>query len=230
MSKLILSIDGSVLREYSLDQARTTIGRLPNNDIQLENLAISGKHAVIVSVLGDDFLQDLGSTNGSFVNGNAIKKHRLVDGDLISLGKYRLKYFAAATAATRRAEAQLAMRMDPGSQLAELIPAHEAGGNDLGGGQSVDTVEAMPLGELEILSGRNAGQRLQLTKERSVIGKQVVHAAAIERRGDGYFLFHLDGVSTPLLNGQVVDEHGQPLADQDLIELAGVKMAFRLKG
>jgi len=229
MTKLIISIDGSVLREHPLDKARTTIGRLPENDIQLENLAISGKHAVIVSILGDDFLQDLDSTNGTFVNGQTIKKHRLVNGDLIGLGKYRLKYFTEATTGTRRAEAQLASRLDPGSQLAELLPAHEAGGDKPGGGQSVDTVEEMPLGELEILSGRNAGQRLRLTKARSVIGRQVVHAAAIERRSDGYFIFHVDGVATPLLNGQVVDNHGQPLGDQDLIELAGVKMAFRLK-
>jgi len=227
MTKLIISIDGSVLREYPLDKVRTTIGRLPSNEIQLENLAISGKHAVIVSILGDDFLQDLDSTNGTFVNGQTIKKHRLVDGDVIGLGKYRLKYFAEATA--RRSDAELASRMDPGSQLAELIPAHEAGGDKVGGGQSVDTTEELPVGELEILSGKNAGQRLLLTKARSVIGKQVVHAAAIERRSDGYFIFHLDGVGTPLRNGQVVDEHGQPLADQDLIELAGVKMAFRIK-
>jgi pSer/pThr/pTyr-binding forkhead associated (FHA) protein len=94
MAKLILSMDGLVLKEIPLVKERTTIGRKPHNDIQIDNLAVSGEHAVIVTILNDSFLEDLGSTNGTLVNGNPIKKHFLQNNDIVELGKYKLKYLA----------------------------------------------------------------------------------------------------------------------------------------
>src|SRR2546430_17200052 len=99
MAKLILSMDGLVLKEIPLTKERTTIGRKPHNDIQIDNLAVSGEHAVIVTILNDSFLEDLGSTNGTVVNGNAIKKHFLQNNDVIELGKYKLKFVGEATPA-----------------------------------------------------------------------------------------------------------------------------------
>src|SRR5262245_11796690 len=92
MAKLILSMEGLVLKEINLTKERTTIGRKPHNDIQIDNLAVSGEHAVIVTILQDSFLEDLGSTNGTVVNGQSIKKHFLQNNDIIELGKYKLKY------------------------------------------------------------------------------------------------------------------------------------------
>ena len=77
MAKLILSLDGSVIKEVPLDKERLTIGRRPHNDLQIDNLAVSGEHALIVTILNDSFLEDLGSTNGTLVNGVPIKKHIL---------------------------------------------------------------------------------------------------------------------------------------------------------
>src|SRR5215475_10613595 len=91
-AKLILSMDGLVLKEITLTKERTTIGRKPHNDIQIDNLAVSGEHAVIVTILNDSFLEDLGSTNGTLVNGQPIKKHFLQSNDVVELGKYKLKY------------------------------------------------------------------------------------------------------------------------------------------
>jgi pSer/pThr/pTyr-binding forkhead associated (FHA) protein len=91
-AKLILSMDGLVLKEIALNKERTTIGRKPHNDIQIDNLAVSGEHAVIVTILNDSFLEDLGSTNGTLVNGQPIKKHFLQTNDVVELGKYKLKY------------------------------------------------------------------------------------------------------------------------------------------
>ena len=99
MAKLILSLDGSVIREVPLDKERITIGRKPQNDIQIENLAVSGEHACIVTILHDSFLEDLGSTNGTVVNGSPVKKHILQHNDVIEIGKYRLKYMGDAPAA-----------------------------------------------------------------------------------------------------------------------------------
>ena len=92
MAKLILSLDGSVIREIPLNKDRVTIGRKPQNDIPIENLAVSGEHACIVTILDDSFLEDLGSTNGTLVNGNPIKKHILQNSDVIEIGKYKMKY------------------------------------------------------------------------------------------------------------------------------------------
>ncbi len=99
MAKLILSLEGSVIREVTLDKERVTIGRKPQNDVQIENLAVSGEHACIVTILNDSFLEDLGSTNGTLVNGNPIKKHILQNNDVIEIGKYKLKYIGDQPAA-----------------------------------------------------------------------------------------------------------------------------------
>ena len=99
MAKLILSLDGMVIREYPLTKERTTIGRKSHNDIVIDNLAISGEHAMIMTILNDSFLEDLGSTNGTLVNGQPIKKHFLQNNDVVELGKYKLKYVTEARAA-----------------------------------------------------------------------------------------------------------------------------------
>ena len=99
MAKLILSLDGMVIREYPLTKERTTLGRKPHNDIVIDNLAISGEHAMIMTILNDSFLEDLGSTNGTLVNGQPIKKHFLQNNDVVELGKYKLKYVTEATVA-----------------------------------------------------------------------------------------------------------------------------------
>ncbi len=93
-AKLILSMDGAVIKEYPLDKERITIGRKERNDIAIDNLAVSGEHAAIVTILHDSFLEDLDSTNGLEVNGAPTKKHFLQNNDVIGIGKYRLKYIS----------------------------------------------------------------------------------------------------------------------------------------
>lgn len=118
MAKLILSMDGLVLKEISLGKERTTIGRKAHNDIQIDNLAVSGEHAVIVSILNDSFLEDLGSTNGTLVNGQTVKKHFLQNNDVIELGKYKLKYLNEAPAQTKAADFEKTMILRPGAMRA----------------------------------------------------------------------------------------------------------------
>ena len=111
MAKLILSMDGLVLKEIPLSKERTTIGRKPHNDIQIDNLAVSGEHAVIVTILNDSFMEDLGSTNGTLVNGNSVKKHFLQNNDVIELGKYKLKFIQEASAQPAAAAADFEKTM-----------------------------------------------------------------------------------------------------------------------
>src|SRR3954471_8815285 len=132
MAKLILSMDGLVLKEIPLTKERTTIGRKPHNDIQIDNLAVSGEHAVIVTILNDSFLEDLGSTNGTVVNGNAVKKHFLQNNDVIELGKYKLKFVGeaapAAGAGGEKADFEKTMVLRPSAMKAAAAAAGAAGG------------------------------------------------------------------------------------------------------
>ncbi|HYC37122.1 MAG TPA: FHA domain-containing protein [Usitatibacter sp.] len=109
MAKLILSVDGQVLKEFTLTKERTLIGRKPHNDIQIDNLAVSGEHAAIITILNDSFIEDLGSTNGTMVNGKPIKKHFLQNNDVVELGKHKLKYFTDAPATASAADFEKTM-------------------------------------------------------------------------------------------------------------------------
>jgi pSer/pThr/pTyr-binding forkhead associated (FHA) protein len=129
MAKLILSMDGLVLKEIPLTKERTTIGRKPHNDIQIDNLAVSGEHAVIVTILNDSFLEDLGSTNGTVVNGNPVKKHFLQNNDVVELGKYKLKFVgeAAPAASGEKADFEKTMVLRPSAMKAAAAAAGGAG-------------------------------------------------------------------------------------------------------
>src|SRR4029077_4372261 len=131
MAKLILSMDGLVLKEIPLTKERTTLGRKPHNDIQIDNLAVSGEHAVIVTILNDSFLEDLGSTNGTVVNGNPVKKHFLQNNDVIELGKYKLKFIGeaapAAGAGGDKADFEKTMVLRPATMKAAAQAAAAAG-------------------------------------------------------------------------------------------------------
>jgi len=144
MAKLILSMDGLVLKEIPLTKERTTIGRKPHNDIQIDNLAVSGEHAVIVTILNDSFLEDLGSTNGTVVNGNPIKKHFLQNNDVIELGKYKLKFVgeAAPAASGEKADFEKTMVLRPAAMKAAAGAAAAGGGAQAAVAQRQAAVQA----------------------------------------------------------------------------------------
>jgi pSer/pThr/pTyr-binding forkhead associated (FHA) protein len=250
MAKLILSMETTMLKEIPLIKERTTIGRKPHNDIQIDNLAISGEHAVVITILNDSFLEDLGSTNGTFVNGQPVKKHFLKNGDTIELGKYRLKYVAELPQQTSNADFEKTMILRPGAKPAAPPPAApgpapepaaaaataEAHSSTSPGmapapaSAPAPAVAALPLGAIQLLSGGNAGKEMELTKTLTTLGKPGVQVAVIARRPHGYFITHVEGASFPVVNGKTLDAQAHQLADHDVIELAGIKMEFFLKG
>src|SRR5215831_1003798 len=254
MAKLILSMDGLVLKEINLTKERTTIGRKPHNDIQIDNLAVSGEHAVIVTILQDSFLEDLGSTNGTVVNGQSIKKHFLQNNDIIELGKYKLKYVNESTAGVAKAadfEKTMVLRPGavkpaptpaaapapaPAASAAPAPAAAKAGDTVQGPATTMPPVSApkpaaapQKSAALQLLSGANAGKELDLTKPLTTLGKPGVQVAVITRRPQGFFITHVEGASFPVVNGKPLDAQAHALNDHDVIELAGVKMEFFLK-
>ncbi len=220
MGKLVLSLNGAVQGDFQLNKERMTIGRKPDNDIQIDNLAVSGKHALVITILDDSFLEDLGSTNGTYVNGKLIKKHALRDGDVIGIGKHELKYVNEhATADDEEFEKTMIIR--PGSASAAMSaaraaesappPAPSAPPPHVTAAASQPAPYAaqpsplhaappppapasgMPLGKLRVLSGPIAGKELELTKALITLGKPGVQVAVISRRPNGYSLTHIEG-------------------------------------
>lgn len=259
MTKLILSMDNLVLKEIPLSKERTTIGRKASNDIQIDNLAVSGEHAVIVTILNDSFLEDLNSTNGTFVNGQQVKKHFLQNNDVIELGKYRLKYINEATQHASQAdfEKTMVLRPDmirkaaeqPGGgkspeaphpqadlappiapvAAAALQPTPAAKPAPVQAAATSAAADVTPLGAIQVLNGSNAGRTLDLVKSLTTLGKPGVQVAVIARRPQGYFLTHVEGAKMPTVNGVAIDTQAHELKDHDVVELAGVKMEFFVK-
>jgi pSer/pThr/pTyr-binding forkhead associated (FHA) protein len=244
MAKLILSLEGSVIKEIPLDKERVTIGRKPQNEIQIENLAVSGEHACIVTILNDSFLEDLGSTNGTLVNGNPIKKHILQNNDVIEIGKYKLKYVAEVANAGQTSaddfEKTMILRAPVSARPGAAAPAPVP--KAVSDTQAIPTTatapapapapkpaDVQPLAAIQILNGPGTGKELELVKNLTTLGKPGVQVAVIARRPHGYFITHVEGAHFPVLNGKTLDSQAHPLVDHDVIELAGVKMEFFLK-
>lgn len=249
--KLVLSLDGMAIGEYPLSKERILIGRKPHNDIQIDNLAVSSEHAAVITILSDSFMEDLGSTNGTLVNGQMVKKHFLQNGDVIELGKHKLKYLNDAPSETTAEDFEKTMVMRrPTTAAAPAAAAPVAAGTPVGGDtltgkqsftgtstQLPHSLAAVPTpaeaaprtashASIQILNGGNAGRMMELTKTLTTLGKPNVQVAVITKRPTGYFITHVEGAGFPVLNGVNLSVQAQPLTDHDIIEIAGIKMEF----
>jgi pSer/pThr/pTyr-binding forkhead associated (FHA) protein len=223
---LVLTLNQSVLGEFSLDKERLLIGRKPENDIQVDNLAVSGQHAAIITILNDSFLEDLDSTNGTFVNGKLVKKHALKHGDVITIGKHELKYVNdEATTDDQDFEKTMIIRPGMASHAAAAAKAEATAPPPPAGASSQIADGEMPLGKIQVLSGPGAGKELELKKALITLGRPGVQVAVITRRPQGYFITHVEG-KHPLVNGDTIGAQAHALKDHDVVELAGVKMEF----
>ena len=225
MPKMIVSIDGVVIKEVQLTKDRTTLGRRPYNDVVIDNLAISGEHAVFQMTGHDVFIEDLNSTNGTYVNGKAAKKQQLVNGDTVEVGKYKIKYVAEVagdgfekTMMVKSAPSSAAA-VAPSSAMSHAAPAMAA---------PRPAVAAAPMGQasIKVLSGAASGREVPLTKVVTTIGKPGVAVAAITKRQHGFVVHHVEGAGNPSLNGAPIGTDPVQLKNGDLIELAGTQMQF----
>ena len=278
MARLILSLDNQVLAEYNMTKERYTIGRLPDNDVRIDNPAVSGHHSLIINILNDSFLEDLNSTNGTYVNGKLIKKHALQHGDVITIGHHQLRFSDQQTNETEQDEFEKTMVIPAGHQDADQLAKAEAAAEKAAAvaasteaqqdnskaadavklepeqaaaideapkpppvGESVSHTEtaygidpatapnALPLAKLQVLSGAFAGRELELTKALTTLGRPGVQVAAVTRRAEGYYIVHVESGEDgdfPHVNGQPIGAQARKLVDNDVVQLAGVKMGF----
>jgi len=235
MAKLLLCLDGAVVKEFRLNRDRFSIGRRPNNDIQIDNLAVSGLHAVLQTVGGDVFVEDQDSTNGTLLNGKPVKRQLLQDGDELTIGKYVVKFWAEQAAKGEGEtdfEKTMMLRVSPAAAAAPVAPANASLGGTASAAASV-VVERPALadvagnaGVIKVLTGANAGRELLLTKNLTTLGKAGTQVAVITKRPQGYFITHVEGDVTPRVNGHPIGQTARKLEEEDLIELLGVQMAF----
>ena len=301
MARLILSLDSQVLAEYNMSKERYTIGRLPDNDVRIDNPAVSGHHSLIINILNDSFLEDLNSTNGTYVNGKLIKKHALQNSDVITIGHHQLRFSDEPTNDAEQDEFEKTMVIPAGQQSAEQLAKAEAAADEAVSSRGADervnvkvempekedpqpeqeqemvadekpadekpaaeappsppdppperreptisreppahtetaasmdpstAPNALPLAKLQVLSGAFAGRELELTKALTTLGRPGVQVAAITRRKEGYFVVHVESGEEgdyPLVNGQPIGAQARKLADNDVVQIAGVKMGF----
>jgi len=280
MARLILSLDGQVLAEYNMSKERYTVGRLPDNDVRIDNPAVSGHHSLIINILNDSFLEDLNSTNGTYVNGKLIKKHALQHGDVITIGHHQLRFSDQQTSTNEQDEFEKTMVIPAGQQNAAQLAAAEKAAEKAASAEAAKTTKAapavsreerqdlkvdmpepvapkrrpehetvepvshtrtsagidrsnapnaLPLAKLQVLSGAFAGRELELTKALTTLGRPGVQVAAITRRAEGYYIVHVESGEEgdyPLVNGQPIGAQARKLNDNDVVQLAGVKMGF----
>jgi pSer/pThr/pTyr-binding forkhead associated (FHA) protein len=239
MARLVLHLDGQTLAEYNMSKERYTIGRLPDNDIRIDNPAVSGHHALVINILNDSFLEDLNSTNGTYVNGKIIKKHALQHSDVITIGHHALRFVDSESEASQD---EFEKTMVITSRDAAALVAGAARKADVAGapgnGHAAPAVSGapqsfangtLPRARLQVLSGQFAGRELDLVKTLTTLGRPGVQVAAITRRADGFYIVHVESGKEgdyPLVNGSAIGPQARRLHDNDVVQLAGVKMGF----
>ncbi|NKB32165.1 MAG: FHA domain-containing protein [Pseudomonadales bacterium] len=224
--KLELTFNSNKLGEFTLDKEVLTIGRKEDNDICIDNLAVSGHHAKLLTIFDDSFLEDLESTNGTFVNGIAVQKHPLKNGDVISIDKHELRYLNESKSLSDDDEKTVLIRPKQES------PAYP-------NPTEIDSVEfdtnepTIESAKLQILNGSGAGKELPLVKSSVKLGKSGSEVVQINKRPDGHFIVCLDQPSngaTPKVNGEDIGSRSVKLENHDIIEINRLKIEYFLAG
>src|SRR5438309_4906475 len=218
MGKLVVSLDGVVIKEVQITKDKTTLGRRPYNDIVIDNLAVSGEHAVLQMVGADVFIEDLNSTNGTYINGKAVKKQLLAHNDTVEVGKYKIKFMVEDGT-----DYEKTMIMKPGT-MAPGSAGRASGFGALSGTGSAGA--SIGPATIRVMNGAAAGREVMLTKVVTTVGKPGVQVASITKRPTGYVLAHVEGAARPTVNSNPLVGETVSLKNGDVIELAGTQMQF----
>ena len=205
MPQLVLSIEGVEIRRVNLIHNRTTLGRKPHNDIVLADPVVSGEHcAFILEGLADVHVEDLHSTNGTYLNGQMVQRQKLNDRDVLTVGRIHIEYRSAS--APGEFGATTSMPLDASGALGP----------------------ALRNASLRVLSGSSAGLEMPVVKAVTTFGKPGIAIVAISHRRTGFFVAVTEGGDGPLLNGRPIGVDPVPLGDGDELELAGTRLRFCL--
>jgi pSer/pThr/pTyr-binding forkhead associated (FHA) protein len=227
MAKLVVILNGTMVGNHFIDKGRITIGRRSGNDIHLDDLGVSKEHAVIQTVGNDHIFEDLGSTNGSTINGSRVTRSILQNGDVIEVGAHQIKY--ANIKANPEMDFDRTLMIHTVDQGIGAVS--QSAGREAGSHASVSTArsslrEGFPLGEVRGIKGRFAGQKIELERPLKTFGMAGEQVAVIVRRPSGYFITHVEGSKSARVNGQAIGSEPQALHDGDVIEVGQEKIEF----
>jgi pSer/pThr/pTyr-binding forkhead associated (FHA) protein len=252
MARLILSLGGQVLAEFNMTKERYTIGRLPDNDVRIDNPAVSGHHSLIINILNDSFLEDLSSSNGTYVNGKLTKKHALQHGDVVTVGHHQLRFVEmVAEEEGQDDEFTRTMIIDSSQAVAQQAAMESASASSAPAATVVgtdETTQAPPVtsripadgrsqagyrqlqnAKVQVLNGKFAGREVELNKALTTLGSPGVQVIAITKRSEGYYIVLVENKrddNPPKVNGAGLDSRALKLDDNDVIELVGIKLGF----
>ena len=231
MAKLVLSMNGSVLGNYFLEKERFSFGRKPTCDIQINDQGVSKEHAVILTVGNDQILEDLGSTNGTLVNGEKVQRHILQNGDVIEVGRYKLRFVNAKAMPDMDFDKTLMIPAFDRTKLKQEGAVKDEADTEsisiaVANARNVKTV--FPLGAVRGIGGDSTGREIELSRSITAFGK-LDNSAIITRRPVGYFIIHVAGKKHPIVNGKAIGDDPFPLDNLDQIEVGADKLQFFLK-
>jgi predicted component of type VI protein secretion system len=243
MAKLICTLDTKFIADYVIDKEQITIGRRQNNDIVIDNLAVSGLHAKVSFFGRDALIEDMDSTNGTIVNLKPIKKHVLNNGDLIEIGRHQFKYLAddsktdvpintfLDTVATTPLE-QSPHTQPPSIQsvikMARAQKFEQTAEEDLSATTPMEIPEQTPVPVLHVLNGSNIGKTLPLNKTLTTLGKTGVQVIVITKRSSGFYVSQIEGNKKFTINDLPPNSLSVALKENDVISISGIKMEFKI--
>ena len=228
MAKLVMSSGGAIVHQCFLDQERLNVGRQADNQVVIDDPAVSEKHAAIIPIGNDHVLQDLQSVGGTFVNGSRVSRHILQHGDVIKLGAFYLRYMNPRASADRDLERTMlitglqahldAVRQSsrPAAEEARVPSARHARVH-------------FPKGKIRMVAGQRTGEVTVLDRVVATFGTRGDHLAVITRRPHGYFVTHVEGRSYPRVNGRPIGKDTHALRHGDVIDVADERLQFFLE-
>ena len=251
MARLILSLGGQVLAEFNMTKERYTIGRLPDNDVRIDNPAVSGHHSLVINILNDSFLEDLSSTNGTYVNGKLIKKHALQHGDVITVGHHQLRFVETVAEENEQEEDEFASTMiidtsqgaiqEQAKKMAAEAASQESEAQESPAEAAVAEAPPPPThavppaaqrvqnAKMQVMNGKFAGREVELNKALTTLGSPGAQVIAVTKRSEGYFVVLVENKqpdNPPKINGEALGSQARKLDDNDIVELIGIKMGF----
>lgn len=230
MAKLTISLNGAAIGHYFLEKERFVIGRRPTCDVQINDQGISKEHLAIVSVGNDQIVEDLGSTNGTVVNGQQVKRHILQNGDVIEVGRYCIKYINSKAMPDMDFDKTLMIPAFDRTKLKEegILKETTAESIETAGANARNSKGAFPLAAVRGIAGEVAGQEIELSRAITRVASSG-QSAIITRRPMGYYITHVAGKRRPIVNGKAVGDEAHALENLDQIEVGVEKLQFYLR-
>lgn len=231
MAKLIIKFNDVVIDQLVLKQGDMNVGRRPGSDVLLDNMAVSGTHASIFTIGEDTFIQDMNSTNGTFVNNKRISKHHLENGDVVTIGSHSLTYVndKAVKGSANLAKTVIISPHQSEGMLADAPKPAAAPAAASAAEAPAPAAAPSRQGSIFILSGANNGKRIDLVQPITNLGRAGRRAGVISRNGGRFILMPGDNNESPRLNGVRVGASGEELKNGDMIEIADARMQFYLR-